>query len=56
MQIKHFLENNGHIQNVKMDPTGKIFVIVEDGGRLYLYVPNSIGLASEQKKTLSILK
>jgi glucose/arabinose dehydrogenase len=28
------LENMGRIRNVKMDPTGKIYVSVEDGGRL----------------------
>jgi hypothetical protein len=56
MQIKCFLENNGRIRNVKMDPTGKIYVRDYDGGRLYLYVPKSMGLASDQKKTLSMLK
>jgi len=28
------LENNGRIRNVKMGPGGKIYVSVEDGGRL----------------------
>lgn len=28
------LENNGRIRNVKMGPSGKIYVSVEDGGRL----------------------
>jgi glucose/arabinose dehydrogenase len=28
------LENNGRIRNVKMGPAGKIYVSVEDGGRL----------------------
>lgn len=28
------LENNGRIRNVKMSPGGKVYVSVEDGGRL----------------------
>jgi hypothetical protein len=28
------LENNGRIRNVKMGPLDKIYVSVEDGGRL----------------------
>jgi glucose/arabinose dehydrogenase len=30
------LENNGRIRNVKMGPAGKIYVSVEDGGRLLM--------------------
>ena len=30
------LENNGRIRNVKMGPGGKIYVSVEDGGRLLM--------------------
>lgn len=30
------LENNGRIRNVKMGPSGKIYVSVEDGGRLLM--------------------
>jgi hypothetical protein len=56
MQIKCFLENNGRIRNVKMGPVGKIYISALAGGRLYLYVPNSIGLACEQKKNTVYIK